>query len=66
VLYRNLRVKELPSAGTLAPDQIAQADEGFTSIYNGVDFTGWQHRNGHEGHWTSKDWVIAYDGGEPS
>jgi len=63
VLYRNLRVKELPSAGTLAPDQIAQADEGLVSIYSGVDFTGWQHRAGHEGHWSSKDWVIAYDGG---
>ena len=63
VLYRNLRVKELASAGTLTPDRIAQADEGFVSIYNGVDFTGWQHRAGHEGHWASKDWVIAYDGG---
>jgi hypothetical protein len=67
VLYRNLRMKELRSAGTLAPDQIAQADEGFVSIYNGADFTGWQHHKGHEGHWTSKDWVIAYDGGgEPN
>ena len=32
VLYRNLRIKELPSAATLAPDQIAQADEGFVSL----------------------------------
>jgi hypothetical protein len=63
VLYRNLRVKELPSTGTLPPDQMAQADEGFVSIYTGVDFTGWQHRTGHQGHWESKDWVIAYDGG---
>ena len=63
VLYRNLRLKELPSAGTLAPDQIAQAAEGFVSIYTGTDFTGWQHHKGHEGHWTSKDWAIAYDGG---
>ncbi len=62
VLYRNLRVKELPSAGTLAPDQVAQADAGFVSIYTGVDFSGWQFPKGHEGHWVSKDWVIAYDG----
>jgi hypothetical protein len=62
VLYRRLRVKELPSAGTLAPDQIAQADEGFVSIYTGVDFSGWQYPAGHTGHWVSKDWVIAYDG----
>ena len=62
VLYRNLRIKELPSEATLAPDQIAQTDEGFVSIYSGVDFTGWQFPKGHEGHWVAKDWVIAYDG----
>jgi hypothetical protein len=62
VLYRNLRIKELPSEATLAPDQIAQADEGFISIYSGVDFAGWQFPKGHDGHWVAKDWVIAYDG----
>jgi hypothetical protein len=62
VLYRNLRIKELPSEATLAPDQIAQADEGFVSIYSGVDFAGWQFPKGHEGHWVAQDWVIAYDG----
>ncbi len=62
VLYRNLRVKDLPPAPALSPDQIAQADEGFASMYTGVDFNGWQYPKGHEGHWVSKDWVIAYDG----
>jgi len=62
VLYRSLRVKELPSSGALTPEQVAQADEGFVSIYNGVDFSGWQYPAGHAGHWVSKDWTIAYDG----
>ena len=62
VLYRNLRVKELPPAPALAADQIAQPDEGFVSLYTGTDFRGWQFPTGHEGHWISKDWVIAYDG----
>jgi hypothetical protein len=62
VLYRNLRLKTLPPAGTLAPGQIAQADEGFVSLYTGIDFRGWQYPKGHEGHWVSKDWIIAYDG----
>jgi hypothetical protein len=62
VLYRNLRVKELPSAGALPPEQIAQQDEGFVSLYTGTDFSGWHYPKGHEGHWLSKDWVIAYDG----
>ncbi len=63
VLYRNLRIKELPSAAALAPEHIAQADEGFVSIYTGVDFSGWRHGPKHQGHWEAKDWVIAYDGG---
>ena len=60
--YRNLRIKELPSAGTLAPDQIAQQDEGFVSIYTGTDFRGWRHTPAHANHWVSKDWVIVSDG----
>ena len=63
VLYRNLRVKELPSAGTLPPEQVAQADEGFVPLYTGTDFSGWQHPKGHEGHWVSKDWVICTTAG---
>ncbi len=62
VLYRNLRIKELPSAGALPPDQVAQQDEGYVSRYTGTDFRGWDFPRGHEGHWVSKDWVIAYDG----
>lgn len=63
VLYRNLRVKELPPASSLAPEHIAQADTGFVPLYTGVDFSGWQLKKDHEGHWAAKDWVIAYDGG---
>jgi hypothetical protein len=62
VLYRNLRIRELPSTGQLSPDQIARADEGFVTLYTGTDFRGWQMPAGHQGHWVSKDWVIAYDG----
>ena len=62
VQYRNLRIQELPSAPSLSPDQIAQQDEGFLSIYTGTDFRGWRYPSGHEGHWVSKDWTITYDG----
>lgn len=62
VEYRNIRIRELPSAGVLTPEQVAQQDEGFKSIYTGTDFRGWQFPKGHDGHWVSKDWVIAYDG----
>ena len=62
VTYRNIRIRELPSAGTLPAAQIAEADQGFVSLYNGVDFRGWQFPKGHEGHWVAKDWTIEYDG----
>jgi hypothetical protein len=62
VEWRNLRLKELPSSGALPPEQVAQADEGFRTLYTGTDFRGWQYPAGHEGHWVSKDWIIAYDG----
>jgi Domain of Unknown Function (DUF1080) len=62
VHYRNLRLQELPSSGTPAAEHVARADEGFVTLYTGTDFRGWQQPKGHEGHWVSKDWVIAYDG----
>ena len=62
ILFRNIRIRELPSAGTLAPDQIAREDEGYRSLYTGTDFAGWQLPEGHTGHWVSDDWTVKYDG----
>jgi hypothetical protein len=62
VQWRTLRIRELPSAGQLAPEQIAEADQGFVPLYSGLDFRGWRYPPGHEQHWVAKDWIIAYDG----
>ena len=35
-MFRNLRIRELPSAGALPADQVAAADEGYRSLYTGV------------------------------
>jgi len=35
--------------------------EGFTSIFNGVDFSGWKVPVGDNGHWKIIDGVIDYD-----
>lgn len=35
--------------------------EGFTSIFNGRDFTGWMVPEGDNGHWKIIDGVIDYD-----
>lgn len=38
----------------------AEAD-GFTSLFNGTDFTGWVVPEGDNGHWRVVDGVIDYD-----
>jgi hypothetical protein len=62
--FRNLRLKELPpSADPPGPTETARLDEGFISLYTGVDFAGWKHGPEHEGHFTANDWRIDFDGG---
>ena len=55
--FRNVRIQELP--GSDAP---GEPDEGFRSLYTGVDLTGWKQDPGHKGHWSPKDWILDYDG----
>lgn len=59
--FRNIRLSELPSTNP-SPEQTAASDEGFRSLYTGIDLTGWKHEDGHAGHWQPKDWILAYDG----
>ena len=59
--FKNIRIKEMP--GSLPPPElIAKKDEGFVSLYNGLDFRGWKDTPGNEGHWQADNWVIKYDG----
>ena len=38
------------------------AEDGFVSLFNGKDFTGWTLPEGDNGHWKVIDGVIDYDG----
>jgi hypothetical protein len=38
------------------------ADQGYTSLFDGLGFSGWKFRDGFKGHWVAKDGVIIYDG----
>ncbi len=60
-VFRNLRIRELPSTNP-RPEEIAAEATGFRTLYTGVDFTGWKYPDGHEGHWAAKNWRIDYDG----
>jgi len=63
VHYKNVRIKELPPSKTpLKPADIAKADVGFRSLYNGVDLTGWKVDPKNEGNWQVRDWVLNYNG----
>jgi hypothetical protein len=58
---RNIRIHELP--GTNPPaDVVAQKDQGFRCLYNGLDLRGFKQTEGHEGHWQAKNWILDYDG----
>jgi hypothetical protein len=58
--FRNIFIKNLPTTNT-PPEQTANAYEGFTSLFNGVDFTGWRVPEGDNGHWKAQDGIIDYD-----
>ncbi|MGV3773365.1 MAG: family 16 glycoside hydrolase, partial [Verrucomicrobiales bacterium] len=59
--FRNLKIKELPSTNP-KPNEIAAEDQGFKSIYTGVDLSGWKTNAEIVAHWKAQDWILAYDG----
>jgi hypothetical protein len=59
--FRNIRIKELPSTNPPAA-AVATPDEGFRSLYTGVDLSGWKQEPGHQGHWQPQGWILGYDG----
>jgi hypothetical protein len=59
--FRNIRIKELPGSNPPA-DVVAQQDQGFRPLYNGLDLRGWKQVAGNENHWRAKDWTLDYDG----
>ncbi|MPZ18515.1 MAG: DUF1080 domain-containing protein [Luteitalea sp.] len=61
-LFRNVRIKELPASSGLKPDEVARPDEGFVSLYNGKDLSGWRPVARTRSAWYAKDWTIVYAG----
>jgi hypothetical protein len=43
---------------------VAMADEGFTSLYDGVSLNGWRSPGGaDDGRWIADDWKLRYEPG---
>lgn len=61
VHFRNIRIRELPGSKP-HPDVLGEVDQGFISLYNGLDLRGWRQVKGNEGHWVARDWILDYDG----
>lgn len=61
VLFRNIRIREFPSAGVLAETHVASEAEGHTSLYDGKTFTGWDRPADQDIRWTASDWTIVYE-----
>jgi hypothetical protein len=59
--FRNIRIQELPSSNPTSAET-ALLDEGFVSLYSGLDLRGWKMTPGHEGHWKAHDFILEYDG----
>ncbi len=59
VHYRDIRIQELPDTPVGASD-IAIADRGLRSLYNGVDLSGWVTPDNSG--WTPNDWRLSFAG----
>jgi hypothetical protein len=59
--FKNLKIKELPSTNP-KKDEVADVDQGFKSLYTGLDLSGWKAGDEQKAHWHPRDTVLAYDG----
>jgi hypothetical protein len=60
VEWRNLKIKELPPSADLDPKHVAKADEGYKSLYTGLDLTGWDVTAMASAAWKPKDWTLHF------
>ncbi len=61
VHFRNVRIIEHPAVEPMLPaDMIAVADQGFRSIYTGIDLDGWTPAAGNlkGAGWMAADWLL--------
>ena len=59
--FKNIKIKELPSTNP-KPNEVADVDRGFKSLFTGLDLSHWKKDKGHLGHWRPSDWRLVYDG----
>ena len=65
VYFKNMRVRELPSSGRLAPEQKAERLRRDHSLYNGRDLTGWTTPSKNNGWKANGPSLVADTGATP-
>lgn len=58
VEFRNVRIRELPPMNALPPALIANSDEHFRPLYNGLNLDGWVARQ-EPSAWKPNDWTLT-------
>jgi hypothetical protein len=61
--YRNMRIKVLPDTPVDDAD-VAQAEQGFETLYSGVDLSGWVLTPQDRDRLHVRDWVLRAEAGE--
>ncbi len=61
VHYRNMKIRELPDT-PVTSEQVAIANRGYRSLYNGLNLNNWKTTDEGQNHWHANDWILSYDG----
>ncbi len=64
-LFRNIRIRELPSAGALDPKHVSTAYDGHKALYDGKSLDGWVLPADKAVMWKATDWTMTHER-EPS
>jgi hypothetical protein len=60
VVNLSARAEDANQHAVMTPDQLRAA--GFKSVFDGTSLDAWDVKPWHEGHWTTHDGIIDYDG----
>ncbi|MBI1832007.1 MAG: DUF1080 domain-containing protein [Planctomycetes bacterium] len=59
--FKNLKIKELTTTNP-KKEEICDLDNGWKSLFTGLDLSGWKTTDKINKHWKMSDGVLSYDG----
>ncbi|MEW4530473.1 DUF1080 domain-containing protein [Maioricimonas sp. JC845] len=65
VHFRNIRIRELPGSDP-SPEQTADVDRNWRSLFDGLTLAGWKTHEGLEGRWSVHNELIHLAGDQPA